>query len=1676
MNASLIASLSVLLTAAVVGNAFYQKKQFYPSVVYLTKSNASLAVIYVQAFVLVILFGKLVRKIFFGQLRAAEFEHLMERSWYAVTETCLAFTMFRDDLSPKFVALFTLLLFLKSFHWLAEDRVDYMERSPVITWVFHIRIISLLVLLSLLDVAFIAYAYHSTVTRGASVQLVFGFEYAILLTAVAYVLVKYVLHTVDLQREAPWENKAVHLLHTELLIGFVKVILYMVFTLIMVKIHTLPLFAIRPMYLALRSFKKALSDVILSRRAIHNMNTLYPNVTEEELQNTDSVCIICREEMTAAAGAKKLPCNHVFHALCLRSWFQRQQTCPTCRMDILRAPAPAAPPPPPPQPQPQQPPAPGQPPQNAGAPPFLWPFPPPGVVPPAGAGMPPPPPPAAAGQPADLTVSPAGGAAAAGSPQPPPPPPFGHLPAFPFAQFMMMPPMPPPPADLSGLSEQELRLLESQERAGLEARVRALRDIRTLLDAAVVMMEQYSRAAAVAGVAPTAAPPPAAAAAPAAPAASTGAPSASTATEGAAAAAAASPAAEGGAAAAAPPSYNVTILAYGQTGSGKTYTMGTVYSSETGMTDETGVIPRAMTDLFAQISERSDCEFVVRVSFLEIYKEQLFDLPSFSAQIYKEQLFDLLPFSAQIYKEQLFDLLSGKERDQSQVDIREDTKGIRVAGLTEVAVTTVTETISCLERGGLGRITGATAMNLRSSRSHAIFTVCLEQRARDTGATTTAKLHLVDLAGSERAKKTQATGDRLKEGININRGLLSLGNVISALGEDKPPKHVPYRDSKLTRMLQESLGGNSHTLMIACTSPADANLEETVSTLRYADRARKIKNKPIVNREGNEIARLRQQVQQLQAQLLEVQGGCPAPAAPVTGGVPAVPPSPGGPSALVAQNRRLMEENRRLARDLQASIEEHTALAEKALLAERAADRFKQRLEELYQQTGDAMRLMNQSGAVGADELSHVRDLQSRIMDMQHEQTHHEEELRRLDATRHVTSSGGPAEDGESSSSGGAGEDEDEEVDEDEFVKKHALRQAELNNELLDLNRALALKENLASEMANSNTQMLVVRQRYEQTTRELEEQVLTLSAEKERLEQALQGARQEAAGSKAAEQKRQRVKELEERIKSLMHKMKEQERLLRMKRAADEKVVQLNKEIQNIKHTRVKLIRQMKEDGDKFRQWRQKKDREVMQLKAQDRKRQVQLVKLERQHVKQETVLRRKMENAMAANRRLKEVLEQRQSARERRQPATGGGGSGGAAAAVTAQVDQELELLVSARLAQRSLQQLIDDRRRLNAQLKETEKKLQRDDVSAEEVAQLTRTKRDIQNELVSRNGQIADLQHRLMNVESDGRAAAPAQRWATVTSMADAKKALEHLFELAAGARTDASARQSDGQELQSQLDEALQAVEELEREAARERRQFEERLSRLTLENEEKVLMLLRHMPQPQGCSTPNSSFKQGSGGDDGATAALQERLAMQEREILRLSELHDMLSERDAEVAALRAEAEKLKTQLSEAQTAPAKRARSAKPPPRLQQRVQLDEILSQSESESGDDDSQDPEWVRTPLFKRISRMTSRASQMARRGPDNDSNSESPADSDGAGTVKRRSDGTPRCNCKGMCKLRCPCRSHRSQCDENCQCKPARRTQIFEPPPSLDSPEMFEAPGKKVRAMSIFQEE
>ena len=174
-------------------------------------------------------------------------------------------------------------------------------------------------------------------------------------------LTRYLLHTIDLQNENPWENKGIYMLYTDLVLGFLRVLLYLVFMSLMIKIHTFPLFAIRPMYMALRSFKKTLNDVIMSQRAIRNLNIMYPDVTQEQLRTrADTTCIICREEMLLtppndpnapaaqqqqqqqqqhqhqAQQIKKLPCDHIFHKSCLRSWFQRQQTCPTCRTPILR--------------------------------------------------------------------------------------------------------------------------------------------------------------------------------------------------------------------------------------------------------------------------------------------------------------------------------------------------------------------------------------------------------------------------------------------------------------------------------------------------------------------------------------------------------------------------------------------------------------------------------------------------------------------------------------------------------------------------------------------------------------------------------------------------------------------------------------------------------------------------------------------------------------------------------------------------------------------------------------------------------------------------------------------------------------------------------------------------------------------------------------------------------------------------------------------------------------------------------------------------------------------------------------------------------------------------------------------------------------------------------------------
>uniref|UniRef100_A0A5K3FPF9 Kinesin-like protein n=1 Tax=Mesocestoides corti TaxID=53468 RepID=A0A5K3FPF9_MESCO len=263
---------------------------------------------------------------------------------------------------------------------------------------------------------------------------------------------------------------------------------------------------------------------------------------------------------------------------------------------------------------------------------------------------------------------------------------------------------------------------------------------------------------------------------------------------------------------------NATVLAYGQTGSGKTYTMGTTYDiSDFAMSDSVGIIPRAIVSLFDQIGNRTDSEFSVEAQFIELYNEELRDLLTPKKNAVKIQ-----------------EKLGG---------------GIYLSGATSVKIQCVSDALQLIRAGGQSRSTGSTKMNAQSSRSHAILTLHINQRKRNEDNSRveliSSKFHFVDLAGSERLGRTGAEGERAKEGIKINFGLLALGNVINALSENQ--KHVPYRDSKLTRLLCDSLGGNSRTVLIACISPAEVDMAESINTLQYATRAKKIRNTISIN-------------------------------------------------------------------------------------------------------------------------------------------------------------------------------------------------------------------------------------------------------------------------------------------------------------------------------------------------------------------------------------------------------------------------------------------------------------------------------------------------------------------------------------------------------------------------------------------------------------------------------------------------------------------------------------------------------------------------------------------------------------------------------------------------------------------------------------------------------------
>ncbi|XP_042156008.1 kinesin-like protein KIF21A isoform X9 [Oncorhynchus tshawytscha] len=738
--------------------------------------------------------------------------------------------------------------------------------------------------------------------------------------------------------------------------------------------------------------------------------------------------------------------------------------------------------------------------------------------------------------------------------------------------------------------------------------------------------------------------------------------------------------------------YNATIFAYGQTGSGKTYTMGTGFDVNI-CEEELGIIPRAVGHLFRGIEERRQAateqgkpvpEFKINAQFLELYNEEVLDLFESTRD------------------------MDGK-RQKSTIKIHEDANGgIYTVGVTTRTVASEAEMMQCLKLGALSRTTASTQMNVQSSRSHAIFTIHLCQvrvcapddsessetdNRRANGSsdinsefeTLTAKFHFVDLAGSERLKRTGATGDRAKEGISINCGLLALGNVISALGDrSKRSTHVPYRDSKLTRLLQDSLGGNSQTVMIACISPSDRDFMETLSCLNYANRARNIKNKVMVNQDkaSQQISALRTDIARLQMELMEYKTG-----KRMVGedGMESI-------NDMVHENSMLQTENSNLRIRVKAMQE--TIDAQRARLTQYLSDQANQALakvgegnEEIgnmiqnYIKEIEVLRaklleseavnenlrktlsrantrssLYGVGGSFSPAQLAPEREA-SDIIEMAKkdleklkkkerkkkksvvkEEVPDNEQERGNDEAEgddHVSDhEEGEELEGEDEEYEMEGEESSDESDSEELDEKENF-QADLAN----ITCEIAIKQKLIDELENSQRRLHTLKQQYEQKLMMLQSKIRDTQLERDKVLHNM-GSVETCTEGKAKKIKLEYEKKLSsmnKEMQKLQSAQKEHARLLKNQSQYEKQLKKLNQDVAEMKKTKVGLMRQMKEVQEKNRASECRRNREIATLKKDQRKHEHQLRQLEAQKRQQDLILRRKNEEVTALRKQVR-------------------------------------------------------------------------------------------------------------------------------------------------------------------------------------------------------------------------------------------------------------------------------------------------------------------------------------------------------------------------------------------------------------------------------------------------------
>jgi len=723
--------------------------------------------------------------------------------------------------------------------------------------------------------------------------------------------------------------------------------------------------------------------------------------------------------------------------------------------------------------------------------------------------------------------------------------------------------------------------------------------------------------------------------------------------------------------------YNATIVAYGQTGSGKTYTMGTAFAIKDD--NENGIIQRAVDHLFHGIAKRQ-----------EAAKSKNLPIPEFKVT---SQFLEL-------YNEDIIDLLSDDKSKNSNIKIHEDENGsIYTMGTTSIAVKSPDTTLQCLHKGALCRQTGSTNMNAQSSRSHAIFTIFIKQQRVvqiDNGhlmetettdenrpnnevelknqefETLTAKFNFVDLAGSERLKRTGATGDRAKEGISINSGLLALGNVISALG-DKRDQFVPYRNSKLTRLLQDSLGGNSRTLMIACISPSDRDFIETLGTLRYANRAKNIRNKVVANQDKSSqtISLLRKQIEQLELELQEYRQGKRI---VNEDGIVQINDMYHENNLLQTEinnlktrikvlqdtNDRLQQKNTELLtekelnnwivaddsnRDMAEIVKNYITEIEQLRTRLIEMDETSSQLRKQIQKQSNTLSVMNYSMSLhenfemsnGAVEMEDKNE----ILDIAKSQLEHLKKIssaykKKKEINSDENENINPHENSNSSNSNEDDISDEQEEEQNDEIQLNCDTDDEEDSEnspehqqLYSLSNEIEIKEKLISEIEKNKRNLDILKYKYENQVKLLTDKITLIESERDQvlsmLNQNTEKSNKQAEEAKIKDRYEKQVNELRERLKKLQSMYKQHSS--RDMKKFELQINTLKNDVAEMKRQKVKLLQKLKDETQKHRQLDLKNTKKIIQLTKQERVKDVKIKSLETERNRIKNLLKRKDE-----------------------------------------------------------------------------------------------------------------------------------------------------------------------------------------------------------------------------------------------------------------------------------------------------------------------------------------------------------------------------------------------------------------------------------------------------------------